>query len=94
LVTSPRFSLGDSVPLRPPHPELIDDLLKLQKAAQQIGSILDLDQLIDKIVGEVALSFGCLEASIYLHDEARAEVVLAGVHGCTRHGKGARKKVG
>jgi phosphoserine phosphatase RsbU/P len=72
----------------------IDDLLRLEKAAKKINSILDLDQLIDKVVNEVAHSFGCLEATIYLHDRPRGELVLACVHGCTRHGKGDRKKVG
>jgi hypothetical protein len=32
----------------------VEDLLKLQKAAQKISSILDLDQLVDKVVNEVA----------------------------------------
>jgi len=72
----------------------IEDLVRLEKAAKKINSILDLDQLIDKVVNEVAHSFGCLEATIYLHDQPRGELVLAGVHGCTRHGKGDRKKVG
>ena len=62
--------------------ELIDDLQRVQKAAHKITSILDLDQLIDSVVNEVADSFGCLEASVYLHDEEHAEMVLAGVHGC------------
>ncbi len=74
--------------------EQVEDLLKLQKAAQKINSILDLDELIDKIVTEVAQSFGCLEATIYLHDEANQELVLTGVCGCTVHGKGNRKKIG
>jgi len=72
----------------------IDDLLLLERAAQKINSILDLDQLIDKVVNEVAQAFGCVEATIYLHDQPRRELVLAGVHGCTRHGKGDRKQVG
>jgi phosphoserine phosphatase RsbU/P len=72
----------------------IEDLVRLEKAAKKINSILDLDQLIDKVVNEVAHSFGCLEATIYLHDQPRGELVLAGVHGCTRYGKGDRKKVG
>lgn len=75
--------------------ELVADLQRLQKAAQRISSILDLDQLIDSVVAEVTgPPFGCLEASIYLHDEARAEVVLAGVSGCDLHSKGDRLKVG
>jgi sigma-B regulation protein RsbU (phosphoserine phosphatase) len=62
--------------------EQVEDLLKLQKAAQKINSILDLDQLIDKVVNDVARSFGCVEADIYLHDEERGELVLACAHGC------------
>src|SRR5205085_2239230 len=54
----------------------------------------DLDQLIDKVVHEIASSFGCLEANIYLHDEPRAELILAGVCGCTTHEKGQILKVG
>jgi sigma-B regulation protein RsbU (phosphoserine phosphatase) len=72
----------------------VEDLLKLQKAAQKITSILDLDQLIDKVVHEIASSFGCLEANIYLHDEPRAELILAGVCGCTSHEKGQTLKIG
>ena len=37
--------------------ELIDDLQRVQKAAQKITSILDLDQLIDSVVNEVARFF-------------------------------------
>lgn len=72
----------------------VQELLKLQKAAQKINSILDLDQLIDKIVNDIACSFGCVELNIYLHEPERCEMVLAGVHGCTVHGKGHRLKVG
>ena len=80
--------------IREPQAEQIDDLLKLQRAAQKITSILDLDELIDKIVTEVKESFGCVEATIYLHDEANQELVLTGVCGCTAYGKGDRKKIG
>jgi sigma-B regulation protein RsbU (phosphoserine phosphatase) len=74
--------------------DLIDDLQRLQKAAQRITSILDLDQLLDSVVNEVALTFGCLEASIYLHDEDRSEMVLSGVRGCSLHDRGHRLKIG
>ena len=75
--------------------ELIADLQRLQKAAQKITSILDLDQLIDSVVKEVTgPPFGCVEATIYLHDELRGELVLAGVSGCELHAKGHRLKVG
>jgi sigma-B regulation protein RsbU (phosphoserine phosphatase) len=76
-----------------PHDQ-VHDFLKLQRAAQKITSILDLDQLIDKIVHDVAGSFGCLEANVYLHDEERAEMVVAGVCGCTVNHKGLSLKIG
>jgi sigma-B regulation protein RsbU (phosphoserine phosphatase) len=72
----------------------VEDLQRLQKAAQKINSILDLDQLIDNIVNDVARSFGCVEAGIYLHDEEHREMVLAGVHGCSVNHKGHRLKIG
>src|SRR6266566_3846424 len=94
MATSPTILNSDHAAVRELHMEQVEDLLKLQKAAQKINSILDLDELIDKIVTEVAQSFGCLEATIYLHDEANQELVLTGVCGCTVHGKGNRKKIG
>ena len=72
----------------------VQELLKLQKAAQKISSILDLDQLIDKIVNDIACSFGCAEINVYLHEPENCEMVLAGVHGCSVHQKGHRLKVG
>jgi sigma-B regulation protein RsbU (phosphoserine phosphatase) len=72
----------------------VQELLKLQKAAQKISSILDLDQLIDKIVNDIACSFGCAEINVFLHEPAQSEMVLAGVHGCSVHHKGHRLKVG
>jgi phosphoserine phosphatase RsbU/P len=86
--------VGDFIPLRPSLDEQVEDLQRVQKAAQQITSILDLDQLIESVVNEVAHSFGCIEASIYLHDEERHEMVMAGVHGCTARDKGFRLKIG
>ncbi len=74
--------------------DLIDDLQRLQKAAQKITSILDLDQLIDGVVQEMMESFGCLEASVFLHDEERGDMVMQGVCGCTVHEKGHRLKIG
>src|SRR6201987_4876692 len=72
----------------------LQDLLKLQKAAHKINSILDLDELIDRIVNDIACSFGCVEINVYLHDAERCELVLAGERGCTVHEKGHRLKVG
>lgn len=75
----------------------VDDLLRLQKAAQKISSILDLDQLIEKVVNDVARSFGCVDADVYLHDEARQELFLACAHGCAGcavHGDHHSLKIG
>jgi phosphoserine phosphatase RsbU/P len=72
----------------------VQELLKLQKAAQKINSILDLDQLIDKIVNDISCSFGCAEINVFLHEPEHSEMVLAGVHGCTVHSKGHRLKIG
>jgi phosphoserine phosphatase RsbU/P len=94
MATSPRITGGDySVP-PPLRIEQIDDLVKLGKAAQRITSILDLDELIDSVVNDIARSFGCVEANIYLHDEERAELILAGVCGCTQFCKGHTLKIG
>jgi phosphoserine phosphatase RsbU/P len=75
----------------------VEDLLKLQKAAQKITSILDLDRLVDKVVNEIARSFGCLDSDIYLHNEERGELALVCAHGCTGcelHGPGHSLKIG
>ena len=93
MSSTPAFRAIEPALPRFPH-EQVQDFLKLQRAAQKITSILDLDQLIDKIVNEVARSFGCVEANIYLHDEARGVMILAGVCGCTVNHKGLCLKVG
>ena len=94
MATSPRPIVPDPVAARPVQLDQVDHLLKLQKWAQKISSILDLDELIHKIVDDVATAFCCVETNIYLHDEERGELEMAGVHGCTVHGKGSRLKVG
>src|SRR4029077_6678880 len=94
MATTPRTVFDDAFPVRSLVDEQVEDLQRLQKAAQKINSILDLDQLIDNIVNDVARSFGCVEASVYLHDEEHCEMVLAGVHGCTVNHKGHRLKIG
>jgi len=81
-------------PVQPVPSNLAEELQRVQKTAQTISSILDLDQLIERIVNEVAQWFGCVEASIFLHDEERHEMVLASVRGCRIHGKGHRLKIG
>jgi sigma-B regulation protein RsbU (phosphoserine phosphatase) len=94
MVTTPRTVIPDAVQLRPVPLEQVEHLLKLQKWARKINSILDLDELIDQVVNDVACAFGCVEANLYLHDEDHGELEMKGVHGCTLHGKGSRLKVG
>jgi sigma-B regulation protein RsbU (phosphoserine phosphatase) len=95
MVTSPRFDVDfEYAPARQAQIDQIQNLLKLQRAAQEITSILDLDQLVDRIVNDISVAFGCNEATLYLHDEEKSDLVLAGVRGCTMHGKGHRLKVG
>jgi phosphoserine phosphatase RsbU/P len=66
----------------------VDVLVSLQKAAQQIGSILELDELLDTIVHRVAVEFGCIESDILLVEGNKFH--LAAVHGCTQSKKGER----
>jgi sigma-B regulation protein RsbU (phosphoserine phosphatase) len=94
MAASPRPLVSDLTAVRPVQLDQVEHLLKLQKWAQKITSILDLDELITKIVDDVAAAFCCVEATIYLHDEERGELEMAGVHGCTLHNKGSRLKVG
>ena len=94
MATLPSNLFDDVSPPRPQLDDQVESLQKLQKAAQKISSILDLDQLIENIVNEVSHSFGLLESSVYLHDEARGEMVMGGVHGCSLHHKGFRLKIG
>ncbi len=94
MAASPRPLIPDTVAVPRVQLDQVEHLLKLQKWSQKITSILDLDELINQIVDDVAAAFRCVEASVYLHDEERGELEMAGVHGCTIHGKGARLKVG
>ena len=66
----------------------VDVLVGLQKAAQEIASILELDELLDTIVHRVAVDFGCIESDILLIEGD--EFHLAAVHGCTQCRKGER----
>jgi len=66
----------------------VDVLLSLQKAAQEIASILELDDLLDTIVHRVAVDFGCIESCILLVEGDG--FYLAAVHGCTQWKKGER----
>ena len=66
----------------------VDALVSLQKAAQQITNILELDELLDFIVHRIAVDFGCIESSILLIESDQFH--LAAVHGCQVFKKGER----
>ena len=92
MATSPRPSAD------PPEffsaTRLLDEVTRIQQAAQKITSTLDLDLLIDHVVDEVVRNFGCVKSSIYLRDFEANDMVLASVEGCSLHTKGARLRIG
>ena len=94
MATAPRTtSYPFQIPSLGQH-ELIENLLNIQRAAKRITSILDLGQLVDSIVNDIAFSFGCPEVDIFLRHETRDEVVAATVHCCPTHGRGKTLKLG
>ena len=95
MATSPRITNPALFPsAHALRQEQVDDLLKLQKAAKRISSILDLDELIDQVINDIAVSFGCVEANLYLRSERQDEMVLASVCGCSCNHKGHALKIG
>jgi sigma-B regulation protein RsbU (phosphoserine phosphatase) len=85
-------SFGQPLPEAPA--QRLAELVRLQKFAQRITSTLDIEELVPRIVDEVATSLGCVEINIYLHDLEQSGFVLAGVRGCSVHGKGHRLRLG
>jgi len=81
-------------PLLEPSALRIAELVRLQKFAQRITSTLNIEDLVPRIVDEVAASLGCVEINLYLRDPENPDFVLAGVRGCTVHGKGHRLQIG
>src|SRR5215469_17956367 len=80
-------------------PELrdqIDELFLLQRVAQRIASLLDIDVLLEEVVGDVAQTFGYSRSAVLLKDELTNEMVIAAVRGWTinYHQKGERFKIG
>src|SRR5271168_2163617 len=70
------------------------ELVRLQKFAQRITSTLDIDELVPRIVDEVASSLGCVEINLYLRDSDQQSFVLAGGRGCTMYCTGHVLKPG
>jgi sigma-B regulation protein RsbU (phosphoserine phosphatase) len=81
-------------PLAETSEQRLAELVRLQKFAQRITSTLDIEELVPRIVDEVAASLGCVEINLYLRDHDEPEFVLAGVRGCSLYGKGHRLKKG
>lgn len=74
----------------------IEELLLLQRVAQRINSILDLDKLLEEVVSDVAQTFGYSRSGVLLKDDETNELVIAAVRGWTvnYHMKGERFKIG
>jgi phosphoserine phosphatase RsbU/P len=93
--TAPLMDPGFSgLPLPEASEQRLAELIRLQKFAQRITSTLDIEELVPRIVDEVASSLGCVEINLYLRDRDQPEFVLAGVRGCSLYGKGHRLKEG
>jgi sigma-B regulation protein RsbU (phosphoserine phosphatase) len=74
--------------------DLVQALMKLQRAAQLITSTLDLDALLERVVNDLAAAIGCVEVAVWLLDDENGDMVLRGVRGCTLNKTGARLKIG
>ena len=95
MATAPLSHFGFSSPPLQDTPALrLAELVRLQKFAQRITSTLDIEELVPRIVDEVATSLGCVEINLYLRDPEHSEFVLAGVRGCSVYGKGHRLRIG
>lgn len=82
-------------PNRPPSSQArVRSLLRLNDAVQKINSILDLDELLDRIVNDIAYAFGCLELAVLLKDDDSDYVCVAAVMGCSHCNKRDRFKIG
>jgi len=72
--------------------EFVQVLMKLQRATYLIASTLDLDDLLDRVVNDIASSIGNVEVALWLREGN--EVVLHGVRGCTLYKRGSRLQIG
>jgi phosphoserine phosphatase RsbU/P len=69
-------------------------LMKLQRATALIASSLELEELVDRVVNEIASSIGNVEVAVWLRSEDMSEMVLQGVRGCSKFAKGNRLQIG
>lgn len=72
----------------------IEELFLLQRVAQKINSILDLETLLDQIVGDVANTFGYNRLAVLLKEDATDELVIAAGWTGELCLKGTRFKIG
>src|ERR1700691_6395146 len=73
----------------------VRELLLLQETAKKVNSLLDLEKLLDEIVGSVAEAFGCNRTAVLLQDDAGNEMEIIALRGFSNvHLKGYRFKVG
>src|SRR5215469_2117605 len=74
----------------------IDELFLLQRVAQRISALLDIEVLLEEVVGDVSQTFGYSRSAVLLKDESTNELVIAAVRGWTvnYHQKGERFKIG
>lgn len=75
------------------HEETIRELLLLQRVAQRISSILDLDRLLEEILNDVCRTFDYSRSTLWLKDDATNELVLHGWTG-PHHREGDRFRIG
>lgn len=87
--------MSTSATTNPTLEQRIRQLLLLQETAKKVNSILDLELLLDEIVGGVAEAFGCNRTGVLLKDETAGEMEIVALRGFTNvHLKGYRFKIG
>jgi sigma-B regulation protein RsbU (phosphoserine phosphatase) len=69
-------------------------LTLLQDAVRKINSTLDLDQLLNEIVIDLAAAFGCNHTALLLFDAPSDELEIIAIHGFSDLKKGYRFKPG
>ncbi len=72
----------------------VRQLLLLQEVVKKVNSILDLEQLLDEIVGSVVEAFGCSQTGVVLKDETGDELVIIATRGFSSVPMGLRFKIG
>ena len=74
----------------------VEELLLLQRVTRKINSILDLEELLEEIVSDVAQTFGYSRSGVLLKDDETNELEIVAVRGWTvnYHIKGERFKIG